>query len=255
MTPTIPNTQRFFVPATALEGGQALVIDPGLVHQIAAVLRLRAGERVLLLDGSGFEYTVLLTAVERKQVIGTVESRAQGKGEPRTQITLYLALLRGERFEWVLQKGTELGVAAFVPLQCQRGLPVQPGHERKIERWRRIIREAAEQSCRARLPTLAAPLSFDAACTQAAAAGPAFLLYEGTAQPLRDALARLQTTEQWPAQALALLSGPEGGIAEKELTSAQHHGIISVSLGPRILRAETAPIAATSALLFALGEL
>jgi 16S rRNA (uracil1498-N3)-methyltransferase len=240
----IPNSKRFFV-TESLGGATVTLADPALVHQIGAVLRLRPGDAVLLLDGGGDEVIVRLDAVERKLVTGTVESRRAGAAEPRTRVTLYVALLRGERFEWVLQKATELGAAAFVPVQFRHSL-ADRADEKKLERWRRIIREAAEQSCRALLPPLSAPVSFNQAC---AAAGPGLLLYEGAAPPLRDALGAARPV------ALSLFTGPEGGIAEEELTTAERHGIMSVSLGPRILRAETAPIAALSAVLYHHGDL
>ena len=257
----VPNTHRFFVPHEAIAGDVVLLDDPAQTHQISGVLRLRIGERVLLLDDSGDEFTVVLTEVGRKRVVGQVESSALGVGEPRTQLTLYVALLRGERFEWVLQKGTELGVVAFVPVQCVRSLGGDRADERKLERWRRIVREAAEQSCRSRLPHLDPPLVFEQACIHAASAGPALLLYEGEAQPLRQVVDNFDISSQQAtsnlahSNAVAVISGPEGGIAPEELTIANRHGIIPVSLGPRILRAETAPVAAAAAIMYALGEL
>jgi 16S rRNA (uracil1498-N3)-methyltransferase len=148
--------------------------------------------------------------------------------------------LRGERFEWVLQKSTELGVRRIVPVQFKRSLAGDRADAKKLDRWRRIIREAAEQSCRARLPELSAPVDFLAACDEAMRAS-AFLLWEGEAVALRSIL---------PPQIdrIAIISGPEGGIDLDELTAAHERGIISVSLGPRILRAETAPIAALAAI-------
>ena len=261
MRSPIPNTHRFFVPPEAISGDAVLLDDPALAHQISGVLRLRVGERVLLLDDSGSEYTVVLSEVGRKRLTGQVESSAPGTGEPHTQLTLYVALLRGERFEWVLQKGTELGVAAFVPVQCTRSLGSDRADEHKLERWRRIVREAAEQSCRARLPRLAPPLPFEQACVQAASISLALLLYEGEGRSLRevvdnfDIFSKNASDDITLPKALAVISGPEGGVVPEELTSATRHGIIPVSLGPRILRAETAPIAAAAAIMYALGEL
>jgi 16S rRNA (uracil1498-N3)-methyltransferase len=255
----IPNSHRFFVPADAISGVAAEIADEGLAHQLAAVLRLRAGERVLLLDGSGAEYVVALREVGRKRVAGSVEERREGAGEARARVTIYLALLRAERFEYALQKCTELGAAAFVPVAFSRSQPGDKADERKLERWRRIIREAAEQSCRALLPAIGAPVPLAAACERAAAAGPALLLYEGGAPPLRDALAGDEQNPAAPvisrSSALAIMSGPEGGVTPDELELATRAGVQPVSLGPRILRAETAPVAALAATLFALGDL
>lgn len=255
----IPNTHRFFVPPEVISGDAVQIDDAALAHQLAAVLRLRAGERVLLLDGTGAECVVALHEVGRKRVTGSVEERRAGAGEAGARVTLYVALLRGERFEWVLQKGTELGAAAFVPVAFSRSLPADRADARKLERWRRIVREAAEQSCRAVLPALGAPVPFAAACERAAGDGPALLLYEGAAPPLRDALAQDEQSRTAPviarSSALAIISGPEGGVAPDELAVAARAGVMPVSLGPRILRAETAPVAALAATLFALGDL
>ncbi len=255
---SISNTYRFFVPADAIDADQVVLNDSALAHQIGRVLRLRPGDRVLLLDGQGSAYTVMLTAVGREQITGQIEQQETAGGEPAISLTLYVALLRAERFEWVLQKGTELGVGMFVPVTCANSLPADRADARKLARWRRILREAAEQSCRGRLPTIAEPQPFAAACTQAATADPALLLWEGSAPHLRETLrTQLALPPDSPVPAdhrqpptISLLSGPEGGITPAELTTATEHGIIPVSLGPRILRAETAPIAATAAIFY-----
>ncbi len=162
------NTYRFFVDSDTLHGREVLIEDAELAHQLSTVLRLRAGERVLLLDNSGWQYVVALDAIGHDRVTGTVERKELAGGEPRTKLTLYVALLRPERFEWVLQKGTELGVSAFVPLICERSTIADADElsERKLERWRRIVREAAEQSRRGKLPRLAPALFLPAACDQ-----------------------------------------------------------------------------------------
>jgi 16S rRNA (uracil1498-N3)-methyltransferase len=254
----IPNTRRFFVPPTSLAGDQVLLQDTELAHQLGKVLRLRPGDQVLLLDGQGTACTVTLTDLGKNHVAGRVEARTAAGGEPTTHITLYMALLRAERFEWVLQKATELGVSAIVPVHFSRSLPGDKAEARKLERWRRIVREAAEQSCRGRLPTVAEPLPFAAACAQASESALHLMLWEGDAQALKTVLHSWQKQTTTGAQCsmlnaqCSMLSGPEGGIAPEELTTAAAHGIIPVSLGPRILRAETAPIAALAALLYEL---
>lgn len=261
---SIANTYRFFVPPTAFHGDMVRLEDADLAHQMGKVLRLHPGDQVLLLDGEGWSYTVVLSELGRSQVLGRVVERMAAGGEAPVDLTLYVALLRAERFEWVLQKGTELGVRSFVPVQFSHSLPADRADERKLLRWQRIIREAAEQSCRGRLPQLAAPLTFAAACKQAAQAELGLILWEGTAPPLRTVLRAWQQERSSPTPAapaeqsnpprstIALLSGPEGGITPAELTSAREHGMIAVSLGPRILRAETAPIAAAAALFYEL---
>ena len=260
------NTYRFFVETGALQGRDVEIDDSELAHQIGTVLRLRPGERVVLLDNSGWQFTLQLSAIERGRVAGTVERKELAGGEPRTKITLYAALMRPERFEWVLQKGTELGVSAFVPLICERSTIADADalSEHKQERWRRIIREAAEQSRRGKLPRLAPAVLFPPACDQATKRGTALLLWEGAGVPsLRHVLhttvgrAADGAPATPPAQpfSVALFSGPEGGFSQQEFEAASRYGMIPVTLGPRTLRAETAPLAATSAILYDMGDL
>ena len=248
------NTYRFFVPPDALGDGGFALDDADLAHQIGTVLRLRPGDRVQLLDNSGAEYTVRLTAVERRRLAGEIELRSTAAVEPALALTIYAPLIRAERFEWLLQKGTELGARSFVPLLCARtGAAETEIGARKQERWSRILREAAEQSRRARLPALLPPAPFADACPAAAQHGLALLLWEGSgAAPLRQTL---RARAAAPPQSAALLSGPEGGLTHDEYTHAQTCGIIPVTLGRRTLRAETAPLVAAAALLYELGEL
>lgn len=267
----IPNTLRFFVPASTLANDTVQLRDAHLAHQIARVLRLGPGDQVLMLDGQGTACIVELTSLGRDELAGRVLRRATAEGEPDVTLVLYLALLRAEKFEWVLQKGTELGVQRFVPVRFAHSLPADRADERKLERWRRIVREAAEQSCRGRLPSLAAPIEFAIACRGAATADQSLILWEREALHLREvlrpqeesarrSLAQKNVThpeggtaalsEHQVPREIAMLSGPEGGITAEELTTAREHGIIPISLGPRILRAETAPIAAISMIMY-----
>jgi 16S rRNA (uracil1498-N3)-methyltransferase len=253
------NTYRFFVSGDVLHGRDVTIQDPEIAHQLNNVLRLQPGDQVLLLDNTGWQYTISITSIARDRVGGTVERKELAPGEPRTKLTLYVGLMRPERFEWVLQKGTELGVSVFVPMVSERSSVGDASElsERKIERWNKIIREAAEQARRGKLPRLAPPLPFASACEQAAQRTTALLLWEGGGVPsLRQALldAKAQP-EKNNSFSFALISGPEGGFTSTELEASRDCGIIPVTLGPRTLRAETAPLAAATALLYELGDL
>lgn len=252
--PSLSNTYRFFVASTAIRGHDVRISDPALAHQLGAVLRLQPGDRIVVLDDTGWEYTVVLDTVGRHGASGQVEERALSPGEPALRLTLYVALLKADRFELVLQKGTELGVAEFVPLLTARSVADHAAgiSASKRERWERIIREAAEQSRRGRLPVLAAPRPFAQACREATTDARALLLWEGgDATSLTTALAPI-TSEARPC---AIFSGPEGGWTEDEIATALEYNILLVTLGPRILRAETAPIAAAAAIFYAHGDL
>ena len=253
------NTYRFFVHPDTIQGSHVRIEETGLVHQIGNVLRLRPGHEITLLDNSGWEHVVRLETVERHVIIGTVEMRRPASGEPRLKLALYVALLKGERFEWVLQKGTELGASMFAPIICERSVvdnAARLGHS-KIERWERIVREAAEQSRRGRLPVLLPPQRFSQACEQAVAQAKTLLLWEGSGGTgLRQVLRALDPPLLSSAPlSLAVCSGPEGGWSEDELATAIRYNMRLVSLGPRTLRAETAPIAAAAALFYEHGDL
>jgi 16S rRNA (uracil1498-N3)-methyltransferase len=250
---SIPNTHRFFVLPDVLSHTTITLDDETLVHQIHHVLRLRKGDYIILLDGRGRACTVVIDNIGQKHVIGTIVAERHDKGEPTTTVVLYPAMIRAERFEWILQKGTELGVHMFVPVNFSRSQPADCVNERKLVRWRKIVREAAEQSCREIVPDVREPIAFGQACREAISAHVALLLWEGDSDLLRTVLRQqMQRHDTLAPATLSILSGPVGGITLAELTQAKEHGIIPVSLGPRILRAETAPVVAAAAIFYEL---
>jgi 16S rRNA (uracil1498-N3)-methyltransferase len=246
---------RFFVSADQIHG-QRLVITGGQARQIYSVLRMRESERIIVLDNLGRQYDVRLDKVSSDLVMGEVLSREVALGEPRVDLTLYQALLKKDNFEWVLQKGTELGVARFVPFISQRCVvrqnTIKPA---KLQRWQRIISEAAEQSGRGRLPELSAPVLLPEAVEQAGAFDRAIIPWEEEkASGLRQVL-EVDAGERPLPSRIALFIGPEGGFDEEEIEIARDAGVHPVTLGPRILRAETAAVAAVTMVLSALGEM
>lgn len=241
---------RFFVPAGNLTKDR-VEFTPAQAHQIARVLRLRPGDEVQALDNSGACLLVRLQETGQGRTFGSILSKQPVTGEPGTRIRLCQGLLKGEKWEWVLQKGTEVGISAFRGVACTRSVPqVEPqAWESRVRRWSAIVLEAAEQSGRGLLPELAEPTRWENACREAAGSG--LLLYEGELHlGLRDGLARLtgQAT-------VHLMAGPEGGLTEEEVAVARGYDIPTVSLGPRILRAETAGVIAAALVLYERGEL
>jgi 16S rRNA (uracil1498-N3)-methyltransferase len=246
----LPNTRRFFVEPSALRDEVVQIRDSALAHQLARVLRLGPGDQLLLLDGQGLACLVELRSLGRDELSARVIGRERAGGEPPVELNVFIALMRAERFEWALQKAVELGARRVVPVQFARSLPAERADASRLERWRRIAREAAEQACRGLLPVVDEPCSFADACAAAAASSLALILWEGEAPHVRTIL---RSSSLVPAPlSLALLSGPVGGIESAELTEARERGIIPVSLGPRILRAETAPVAALAVVLYEL---
>lgn len=246
------NTYRFFVDEHAIRGREVRIEDRALIHQLTAVLRIVPGMTITLLDNSGQEYLTRVDKLDRTSLDGTIEQQTMAGGEPTLSIGLYLALLKGDHFEWVLQKGTELGISAFTPV-----LSARTNAAAKPERWERILREAAEQCRRGRIPQLHPPLAFEDACRQASSQSPALLLWEGQGgTPLRT-LARTSSLIDLQAHPphISLISGPEGGWTDDEVQTAMVYNVHLVTLGPRTLRAETAPITAAVALFYECGDL
>lgn len=264
---------RFFIPPEWISGERVTIVGD-LPHQLQRVLRLKPGDSIIILDDSGWEYQVRLINVAGDRAEGVLYSRKTSPGEPRVHIALYQGLLKGDKFEFVLQKGTELGIGEFIPVVCERSIGFRSGGvmargpsamtkggdgvgAEKIKRWQKIVREAAEQSGRGRLPPLRSALFFKEACE--VEDGYSLLPWEGESiLGLRAAL------RDWHIEGLQvrgesvkinLFIGPEGGFSQGEVDYARSRGITPVSLGRRILRAETAAVVAASAILYEIGEL
>jgi 16S rRNA (uracil1498-N3)-methyltransferase len=243
---------RFFLPPETLRADE-VALPPDVAHQIARVLRLRRGDRILLLDDSGWQAEAELVEVSPQAARAHILTRTLATTEPRLQVVLYQAVLKGERFELILQKGTELGVGAFVPLlaaRCVAGHVAEANHP-KQQRWQRIIREAAEQSGRGRLPRLLPAMLFEHAVARATA--PAFIPWESVERPAFRAQLR-RALRQMP-HTVSLFIGPEGGFTPEEIALAQRHGVQPVTLGPRVMRAETAAIITAAMALYEAGDL
>ena len=222
-------------------------------RQLARVLRARAGDRIVVLDDSGYEYAVTLDSVTAKSASGVVNKRYAGVGETQLSITLYQGLMKADRFEYVLQKGTELGISCFVPIISERTVARNVISPNRLERWHKIIREAAEQAGRSRLPALEDVVSFAEACDSISK--PAIIGWECERDTgIRDTLL-LQKADIERAQSVSIMIGSEGGLTDAEASYALGRGIAPVSLGRRILRAETAGIIAAAAVLYEMGEL
>ena len=244
---------RFFVPPAVLANPAQVILPPAIASQVRSVLRMQPGATLTLLDGTGDAAMVELITVGREAVVGRVTARVPVTTEPRTRVILHVGLLKAAKFEWVVQKGTEIGISAFVPVRCTRSV-VEDVSAAKLARWRTIATEAAEQSDRGRVPELSSPLAFTDALTSIAPHATALLAYEDLAQaptPSRSIAQALPTS----TATIHLFIGPEGGFTPDEVAHAQQHGVQLVTLGPRILRAETAAIVAATLALAAMGEM
>lgn len=226
------TVHRFFVDAGEMTG-ERFRLPAGVEHQVRRVLRLRDGDRLVLLPGDGSE---ALCRLEGGDCV--VEQRRPGAGEPRHRLTVVQSVLRGDALEEVVRQGTEIGVAAFQPVISQRCVARELS-PRRLERLRAIAREAAEQSERGRVPSVSTPRPLAEALTPGAV-----LLYER---------ARGRRLSEVPAPGVVVI-GPEGGFDEAEVAAAEAAGMTVAGLGQRILRARTVAAAVASVILSRTGD-
>jgi 16S rRNA (uracil1498-N3)-methyltransferase len=235
---------RLFVAPERLGAETPLRLRGAEHHYLSHVLRLGIGEKVLLLDGAERVATtriVRASALELELEFLAIETAPRREGQTPC-VTLQIGLLKGDRHDLVVQKATELGASRIVTVLCQRSIPMrlEERSARRNQRWQRIAQAAAQQCRRPDLPEVTPPRQLGEVL-QAAPTGLRLMLYEGAAPPLRSVLAA--------HQAIELLVGPEGGLDPQEVDAATAAGFIPCSLGPRILRAETAALAALAVVL------
>ena len=237
---------RFFIPPEQIRG-DVVTLPPDVGRQIQQVLRLNIlTDEICVLDGSGTEYLVRLDGLREGRLTGQVLQQQDGSREPSCSLQLFFSLTRREKVEWILQKGTEIGVSAFQPLVCERSLSRESAIDpARRQRWEAIIREAAEQSGRSRLPDLRQVLAFQQLTMPASPAGCVGLIaWEGAPVQLRMTKTLLASQGGRKPDLILVVVGPEGGFSEAEASLAQRRGFRLVSLGSSILRMETACLVA-----------
>ena len=241
---------RFFVEPDTLRGSHAVLGGEQAAH--AKVLRLSAGDEVTLCDGQGMEAQCTVTELSGGQLHLDILQAAPSKAEPKLKCSIYMGFPKADKFEHVIQKATELGACEIVVFPCSRSVsrPDAKSLAKKLERWQKIAVSAAEQSGRGYIPQVLALDTFDMAVQRAAQAELSVLFYENErTRSFRGAV------EAKTFSTAALMTGPEGGLTGEEVRKALDAGLEVCSLGPRILRCETAPLCALSALLYAADEL
>jgi 16S rRNA (uracil1498-N3)-methyltransferase len=241
------NPVRFFVPAESLKSDQIVIREEPYYH-LRKVLRLKAGAIVLLLDGFGHCCEVQIEQLQAEQAT-TKLIRQWHETQESLKITLLQALPKGDKFDLVLQKGTELGIHTFQAVETEHAVPnLNTARLRKREqRWQRIASEAARQSRRIYLPEVK-PLKKLSEVLEASSSDLKLVLWEAGAMPLAEALPTA------PPAGVRLLIGPEGGFSRAEINMITAAGFKPVHLGPRILRTETAGLAATPILQYLYGD-
>lgn len=232
-----------------LGGGQAALTGPD-AHHLAHVMRARVGDTVVLCGPDGLEYTGTVAALAPGRVEFTVSEGAPSKAEPTVRTTLFVGYPKQGKLEEIIRHSVELGVTEIVPFFSRYCVAAPKKEDVKNERYNRIAAEAAKQAGRAMLPRVAPPLpDFAAVCRAVPDFDKALFFYEGGGAPLRDLL------QPGSVQRLALITGSEGGFCPEEAQQAAAAGAVAVGLGPRILRCETAPLAALTAAMLLTGNL
>lgn len=243
---------RFFAAPDQFRDGKVF-LENEEAHHLKKVLRLGSGAVVHVFDGQGHEYRVEL-ATESSRVWGRVMAEVDTPREPQLKVTLAQGLAKGEKNELVVQKATEIGVQGFIPVVCERSVVRPSAKSTREERLRRVAREAAKQCRRAVVPAVETMCLFHDLLARFPMFDAVLLLWEEEqTADLKQTLQQLRSER--PVGSLLLLVGPEGGFTSAEAECAFKHGSRSVSLGPRILRTETAGFVALSAIFYEFDEL
>ena len=240
---------RFFVSAGELQQKQAVLTGENAQH--AKVLRLKAGEQVLLCDGEGNEAVCAVADFGKDFCRVDVLERRASASEAAVRVSVYMAFPKSDKLEHVIQKATELGAHEIVTFPSARCIskPDEKSLKKKLERWQKIAVSAAEQSGRGRIPQVLVLDSFSLALKRAAEADKALMFYEH-----EEATTLHMALSEGAFSTVSLLTGPEGGLEESEVEQARAAGLQVCTIGRRILRCETAPLCALSAVMYAAGE-
>ncbi len=240
------------MPKFFIEGGirDTYDITGDDARHITGSLRMRRGDIITVCDGSGNDAECQITAADKDCVSLRVISRKTCLSEPSVGVTLYQCMPKGDKFDGVVRKCVELGVSRIVPVISSRVIsrPDKKSLAKKIERWNKISKEAASQSGRGIVPEISSAQSFDEAIKEAAESDKGLFFYECGGKPLSE----------WDLEksvSISLFIGPEGGFSPKEAEQAQQAGLITATLGPRILRTETAPVAALAIIMYIAGNM
>ena len=241
---------RVLIDARAVRDGSIAIRDPDTLHRLLRVLRMKVGDALECFDGAGHRYAGRVAHCARQSMVIDVAQRID-EAPPALRVTLAQGLIRPERFDWVIQKATELGVERVTPLITAHTVIrlANDQCERKVARWTRIAEEAAQQCGRATIPVIDAPQRFDRFV-------PTLTSYSGAVMPTLSAASRplnqqLQDLDHWSS--VAALIGPEGDFTREECLLAQRYGASLVSLGRLTLRSETAAVALLAILSCAAG--
>ncbi|HYC15336.1 MAG TPA: 16S rRNA (uracil(1498)-N(3))-methyltransferase [Stellaceae bacterium] len=241
------TVHRLRVPAARMQAGR-MRLEGAELHYLRDVLRLRRGARVEVFDGEGRSFEAELAAIGPGGADLVLRDASPQRHESALELTLAVAVAKAAKLDWVVEKATELGVTRIIPFACERAIAAIERGTSRIERWRRIAAAAAAQCGRVRCPEVLATESFAGLMPLAASHDRAVLFAARGRESLEDRDARA-------VRSVVVATGPEGGFSTSEVTQAGRAGFSLVTLGPRVLRAETAAIVAVALAQHRWGDL
>jgi 16S rRNA (uracil1498-N3)-methyltransferase len=246
------HAHRFFVSPNQINEGLVRITGPDVKH-IATVLRLGRGSVLTILDGRGKSYAAVIQELGRDEVVCAINQELPATPACPVKVTLVQGIPKGDKMDLIIQKGTELGVSRVIPLLCRRTVVKLAGDRvlRKRERWQRIALEAAKQCRRPDVPEVAEPAELDQVLGGLPVNCTALIPWE---EENNDSLKELLDNNN-VAEEIYIFIGPEGGFTAEEVDEARAAGVRPVTLGPRILRTETAGIAVLTMVLCRWGDL
>lgn len=243
---------RFFVSPDQIKKNEIEIRGQDVRH-IRDVLRLSPGDQITICDGKGTDYKTVITEIGQEEITAKILEKALASSEPQTKLTLFQSLIKGNKFEWVIQKAVEIGVQEIVPIEtahCVVKMERPKKTRTKVERWNKIAQSAAKQSGRGTIPLVVDPIPYKMALELCREMDFSCMAHE------KEKSTSLKTSIQpFKGKKIGLLVGPEGGFSKEEVRQAQDVGISSITLGSRILRSETASIVLVANILFELEEM
>lgn len=246
--------QRYFINPEDIRNNCAWLRGDD-AHHLTRVMRAEPGTEVIVCDGSGREYVAKALAFQKDEVQLEIVEERESFGEPRIIVWIAQSLPKGDKLETVIQKGTEIGVSAFLPFVSARTIVQYDAkkEQKRLQRWRKIAKEAAEQAHRGRVPEVRGTVSWQQLVTHSKEAAVTIFCYEqASARQLKDVLQSVPRPLEGP---ILLVIGPEGGFTDGEAAEAEAAGWLTAGLGRRILRTETAGLAAASCTMYEFGEM
>lgn len=244
---------RFFIPADNLTENQVRITDSDYNH-IAHVLRLKPGDEVIVTTGQEWDYTIKLVDFKDDFVTGEIIKRKKNNNEPGLEVTLAQGIPKKGNMELIIQKCTEIGIKKIIPLETSRTIVKLRGNkrEKRVDRWQRIAEEAAKQSQRGGIPVIDQIIEFEKLTEIATEYDLILIPYENERTNSFKSIWLINSNN---TKKVLVIIGPEGGFTEKEVLTVKEMGGISVTLGPRILRTETAGMVVLTMLLYESGDL